>query len=135
MLQYIQPLIFLLFFVIVSILLYRHLFGSKVNFNELKSNSYINRNDTSGQNIYEQAKLTKINNVIKANLETSWQFLQEIKELVLAKFSDKDKVILKELGVLLFQAGMRYNHVIGYISKDKVSNLDLTKKTVQNISK
>ena len=50
----------------------------------------------------------------KERLEVSWKFLYEITETVINKFSNQDKQELIDNGSTLFNAGMRYEHVIDY---------------------
>lgn len=50
----------------------------------------------------------------RLTLEESWRFLTEITELVMFKFSRKDQQVTLELGKIMAQTGMIYQHVIEY---------------------
>lgn len=50
----------------------------------------------------------------KERLELSWKFLYEITEIVISKFSNQDKQEIINSGSILFNAGMRYEHVVDY---------------------
>jgi hypothetical protein len=50
----------------------------------------------------------------KEKLEMSWKFLYEITETVINKFSTSDKQEIISNGSTLYNAGMRYEHVIDY---------------------
>jgi len=82
---------------------------------ESSNNDYLVKNDPNAQASYEKTKVNffSLEN-IKNKLELSWEFLYEITEIVLKKFSSQDRGFVHKLGKTLLNAGMQYNHVIDY---------------------
>ena len=64
---------------------------------------------------------------IKQKLELSWNFLYEIAEIVLNKFSPEDKAEIQELGKDLAKAGMKYQHIIDLALNRKESRVESLK--------
>ena len=77
----------------------------------------------NSQSNYEKKNkfLDVFKNKIKNKLELSWQFLYDITDIVLKRFSSQDREETSRIGKVLFRAGMRYNHVVEYgINLDKI---------------
>jgi len=51
---------------------------------------------------------------LNEKIELSWQFLYEITEIVLGKFSSEDRDSVHDIGMQLYESGMRYEHVIDF---------------------
>lgn len=86
------------------------------------TNTY--KHDSAAQTLYDQKK----NNTkdvqtltMEQRLELSWQFLYEITEFVLNKFTEEDKQEVHKLGEHLAQANMRYQHIVELSLKPKHS--------------
>ena len=75
-------------------------------------------NDSGAQAIYDNKKHGDEDKKLslKEKVELSWQFLYEITETILNKFSTQDKVEVKELGQKLAENGAKYQHVVNAIS-------------------
>jgi hypothetical protein len=102
------------------------------------NSSYLVKNDPNAQIVYEKKKVGffSLGNV-KDKLELSWQFLYEITEIVLKKFSSQDRMQVNEIGKKLFNAGMQYDHVIDYgINRSKINQqVNDKNKPSQNINR
>jgi hypothetical protein len=100
-----------------------------------KNSDYLKKDDPNGQTIYEKKNkiLDFFKDKIKNKLELSWQFLYDITDIVLKRFSSEDREAINQVGRILFKAGMRYNHVVDYginldkikIEKEKDKNLQI----------
>lgn len=51
---------------------------------------------------------------LNEKIELSWQFLYEMTEIVLNKFSPEDRDAVHDIGIDLYELGMRYEHVIDF---------------------
>jgi hypothetical protein len=77
-------------------------------------------NKTSDQTItestdnYSEKKIPTILLSAKEKLELSWKFLYDITEIVINKFSNNDKQEIIDNGSILYNSGMRYEHVVDY---------------------
>ncbi len=99
-------------------------------------------NDPGAQAIYENTKHTDDDKKLslKEKIELSWQFLYEITETVLNKFSQSDKDQVKEAGETLVQNGAKYQHVVDAasvkqaLSKTTAINIEQEKKAPQGRS-
>ncbi len=49
---------------------------------------------------------------MKKKIELSWNFLYKITEAVMNKFSKEDKEAVLQLGSMLYNNGMKYEHVV-----------------------
>jgi hypothetical protein len=77
--------------------------------------SYAQKNTPGAQDTYEKAKNGDEKKLtMKERLELSWQFLYEITDIVLSKFSPKDQEDTLKIGRQLLENGGRYEHVIDY---------------------
>lgn len=113
---YIKLIILFVSFIII-IYFTKQIFFSKNESSKKESsnNDYLVKNDPNAQASYEKTKVSffSLEN-IKNKLELSWEFLYEITEIVLKKFSSQDRGFVHKLGKTLLNAGMQYNHVIDY---------------------
>ena len=136
--MYIKIVILIVCFAVILYFI-KQIFLSKKTLNKQQSNNnYLVKNDPNAQIMYEKKKTNffSLGNV-KDKLELSWQFLYEITEIVLKKFSSQDKENIHELGKKLFNAGMQYEHVIDYgINRNKINQQIADKsKTTQSINR
>lgn len=61
--------------------------------------------------------------ILKNRVNLSWQFLHDIGKIISEKFSLEDKKTIDELGRVLYQAGMKYQHIVLYgFSLDYIKN-------------
>ncbi len=75
---------------------------------------YIKKGDPTAQGSYE-AQFQDPNPMNKdEKIELSWQFLYDITDYVLSKFSQADKEQATRLGNKLLEFGTNYEHVIEY---------------------
>lgn len=80
-----------------------------------KNVAYVQKNDPNAQSTYDQGRkggekpLT-----LKERLELSWQFLYDITDIVLGKFSAADQDAALNIGKTLLENGGHYEHVIDY---------------------
>lgn len=76
---------------------------------------YLTKNSEEAQKAYDAShKKESIMMSMKEKLELSWQFLYDITNIVLSKFSQKDKDEVLAMGHILLENGGRYEHVIDY---------------------
>jgi acetate kinase len=75
-------------------------------------------NDPDAQAIYDNKKHGDEDKKLslKEKIELSWQFLYEITETVLNKFTQNDRDEIKELGQKLAENGAKYQHVVNAAS-------------------
>lgn len=66
---------------------------------------------------------------LQERIELSWKFLYEITELVINRFSRDDINYLNELGRILLNKGMRYEHVVDLGIKQSISKV----KTIEQV--
>lgn len=97
-------------------------------FKKRKQNLIGSKSNNKAFDAQQAAYLAKKNQskeelTIKERLELSWNFLYEIAEIVLNKFSPEDKIEIQELGKDLAKAGMKYEHIIDLGIKQKVSRV------------
>ena len=81
---------------------------------------YVKKTDPDAQANYN-AKMQDKNLLTKEEkIELSWQFLYDITEVVLNKFSPEDKGNVHSIGHKLLDSGAGYEHVVEYgIKKEK----------------
>jgi hypothetical protein len=66
---------------------------------------------------------------LQERIELSWKFLYEITELVINRFSRDDINYVNELGRILLNKGMRYEHVVDLGIKQSISKV----KTIEQV--
>jgi len=77
--------------------------------------AYIQKNTPGAQDSYDKVKSGDDKKLtMKERLELSWQFLYEITDIVLSKFSAQDQEDTLKIGRALIENGGRYEHVIDY---------------------
>lgn len=77
--------------------------------------AYIQKNDPSAQSSYDKShKNDEKRLTLKERLELSWQFLYDITDIVLSKFSTADQDAALNIGKVLLENGGHYEHVIDY---------------------
>lgn len=112
MLQTIIP--FLIVFFLIALIFFM---TRKVVVKYQESNcSYSKKNDSEAQKAYldSRKKPGSLMMSIKDKLELSWQFLYDITNIVLSKFSEADKDEVMAMGNIILEHGGRYEHVIDY---------------------
>jgi hypothetical protein len=89
--------------------------------NQQESNfSYVAKTDPNAQAMYEDKLKEKDPLTKDERIELSWQFLYDITDIVLNKFSPEDKKAIQDLGTKIVSAGGGYDHVVEYgIKKEK----------------
>ena len=80
----------------------------------IKNVVYIQKNDPSAQKNYDENRGGEKPLTLKERLELSWQFLYDITDIVLSKFSQADQETALGLGKTLLENGGHYEHVIDY---------------------
>lgn len=76
---------------------------------------YAKKGDLGSQEQYANSKKEEsMSMTLQERLDLSWQFLYDITNTILSKFSSIDKKQILELGQILFKKGMRYQHVVDY---------------------
>jgi hypothetical protein len=131
--MYIKLLLMLICLIVISTIVYQILLANKIIGKNNKSKTaaflsktgstdYLKKDDPNAQVLYEKNKILDYFSLnIKNKLELSWQFLYDITDIVLKKFSSQDKNTLLELGKKLLRCGMQYEHVIDYgINREKL---------------
>jgi len=77
--------------------------------------AYILKGDSAAQGKYDTEKAGgEAKMKMKDRLELSWQFLYDITDIVLGKFSTQDQEATLAIGKSLLENGGRYEHVIDY---------------------
>lgn len=78
--------------------------------------AYSAKNDKEAQKAYidSRKKPSSLIISIKDKLELSWQFLYDITNIVLNKFSKADKDETLAMGHIMLEHGGRYEHVVDY---------------------
>lgn len=78
--------------------------------------AYLEKNDPDAQKTYVDSKKKPASLLmsLKDKLELSWQFLYDITNIVLSKFSEQDRDEALEMGKVMLDHGGRYEHVIDY---------------------
>lgn len=75
---------------------------------------YTTKSEPNAQNLYDE-KYKNPNPLTKdEKIELSWQFLYDITDIVLNKFSKEDKDLIHEMGHKLVKNGGGYEHVVEY---------------------
>ena len=98
-------------------------FLKRVHSNKKKA-AHIYTQDANAQALYTQKKqhTRGDENITKEQMvELSWQFLYDITEFVLNKFTEADKQEVSKLGERLAKADMRYQHIVELSIKPKHS--------------
>jgi len=81
--------------------------------------SYIKKGDGTAQKNYDD-KFKDPNPLTKdEKIELSWQFLYDITDTVLNRFSQEDKEAIHKVGHKLLDSGSGYEHVVEYGLKPK----------------
>lgn len=75
---------------------------------------YIKKDDPQAQGNYEKEGLPKNRLTKDEKLELSWQFLYDITDTVLNKFSKEDREEVHKIGHKMLDVGAGYEHVIEY---------------------
>lgn len=96
-------------------------------------------NDPGAQAIYDSKKHDDEDKKLslKEKIELSWQFLYEITETVLNRFSERDKLEVVELGQKLAENGAKYQHVVDAasvkqaLSKERAVSVDQDRNVSQ----
>ena len=71
--------------------------------------------DAEAELLYKQHKQKPEKKLsLKERIDLSWQFLYDISEIVLNKFSMADRQAVKDVGQKLHNAGMKYEHVVEF---------------------
>ena len=112
-------LILAISFFVVCITFYNLFFYKKTSKeNQINNSGFLKQDNQSKQSVGVYDKKNQIlgvlKNKIKNKLELSWQFLYDITDIVLKRFSSSDREEINKIGKVLFKAGMRYNHVVEY---------------------
>lgn len=82
--------------------------------------SYVQKGDPNAQTIYDDKLKDKDPLTKDEKTELSWQFLYDITDIVLNKFTPEDKNAVEDLGKKLVDSGAGYEHVVEYgIKKEK----------------
>ena len=89
--------------------------------------------DPQAQALYDQSKYNKEDEeqslTMQERIELSWQFLIDIKNQVLSKFSGPDQQKVHQAGKKMAEHGMRYQHDIEMgIKRDVVQARSITKE-------
>jgi acetate kinase len=105
---------------------------------KVKNGSRVTVNDLNAQTLYINSKHgdEDKNLSIKEKVEISWQFLYEITEVILNKFTSNDRQEVKTIGHKLIDNGARYNHSVDLnikqtLSKTQNISIDQEKKVSQ----
>ena len=86
---------------------------------------YIKRGDPTAQTDYD-SKNKNPNPLTKdEKIELSWEFLYEITDIVLSKFSQEDKEQITKIGHQMIDGGAGYEHVIEYGLKPQKKHTQL----------
>lgn len=93
--------------VLVIFLIY-NIASRKKNIQEpVENNSDDSQNYALNSKTQDDKKLT-----IQERIELSWQFLYDITEIILNKFSKEDIISVNKYGRILFENGAKYEHVV-----------------------
>ena len=93
---------------------------------------YPGKNDAEAQKLYADShKKESILMSIKDRLELSWQFLYDITNIVLNKFSKDDREATLAMGHIILDNGGRYEHVVDYGIRQEASSRDPNKSKEQ----
>ena len=89
--------------------------------------------DPHAQELYEQSKNNNKNEeqslTMQERIELSWQFLVDIREQVLRKFSKPDQQKVEQAGKKMTEHGMHYQHDVEMgIKRDVVQARGITKE-------
>lgn len=80
-----------------------------------KNFAYMQQNAPGAQQAYDQSHKSSVKPMtFKEKLELSWQFLYDITDTVLSKFSTADQDEALNIGRILLENGGHYEHVIDY---------------------
>jgi predicted 3-demethylubiquinone-9 3-methyltransferase (glyoxalase superfamily) len=89
-------------------------------------------NDVEAQKLYAASrKKESVFMSIKDKLELSWQFLYDITNIVLNKFSKTDREATLAMGHIILDNGGRYEHVVDYGIRQEASSRDPNKSKEQ----
>jgi hypothetical protein len=91
--------------ILLVILFYRK---SKAN----SSNNKVVSTNTAVSGLPNKKKTEDKKLTVQERLELSWQFLYEITEIIINKFSKEDIEAVNRIGATLLESGMRYEHVV-----------------------
>jgi hypothetical protein len=94
--------------------------------NKINDNQPV-QNFSAQQKIYDKKGASDKSLSEDEKMELSWQFLYDITDFVLKKFSKTDLDSLHQIGKELLKFGMSYQHVVEY-------NISNKKNNVQNIA-
>jgi hypothetical protein len=94
--------------------------------------TYSGKNDAEAQKLYAASrKKESVFMSIKDKLELSWQFLYDITNIVLNKFSKTDREATLAMGHIILDNGGRYEHVVDYGIRQEASSRDPNKSKEQ----
>ena len=96
----------------------------KKNFSNTKSHNTSQGNTTAGGRKDSDASLSLTN---EEKVELSWQFLYKITDIVLKTFSKEDKLELEQVGRILVNNNMNYQHIVD-VSKEQMRSFSLNKE-------
>ncbi|CAA14685.1 DUF2660 domain-containing protein [Rickettsia prowazekii] len=97
-------------------LMYKKIVGHKKNMLPATLNNIDDsQNVALNRKKSENKKLT-----LQEKIELSWQFLYDLTEIILNKFSKEDVVQVNKCGQILFENGVRYEHVVDLITPHQV---------------
>jgi hypothetical protein len=103
----------LIIFVVISIVVLGLVYLAYKKLNLSKKAERAHTQDANAQAVYESTKNHPEENktlTLQERLSLSWQFLRNIKQQVLEKFSKDDQAKMEQLGNLLLEYGMTYKH-------------------------
>ncbi len=132
-------------FIIITIILLVTLFLLYWKFTNRYKVKHMVPKDPKAQALYQQQKMEiseEKSLSLQERIELSWQFLKNIKEQVLSRFSKPDQEKVKKAGKTLTEYGMKYEHDVDLIvkqlkvkSKVKTVAYDKEKETGQAMSR
>ena len=97
-----------------------YIFVKRRNNSQEKNIPYVPKDDPTAQFKYEDRIKEKNLLTKEEQIDLSWQFLYDITDVVLNKFSQQDREFVHQMGHKLLQNGGGYEHVIEYgIKKEK----------------
>lgn len=105
---------YLLIIAAVVILVILYVFYKRRYKHDDKNVPYIAKTAPGAQQNYEEMLRDKNQLTQDEKLELSWQFLYDITDVVLNKFSEEDRGVVHELGHQIINQGGGYEHIIDY---------------------
>jgi len=99
----------ILVLILLCIIYFRYCRGSIFGINTKQDSSVKSQHKLYESKIKDEVTLSE-----DEKMEISWQFLYDITNYVLKKFSKKDVSLVHDIGKTLVGFGMIYNHVVDY---------------------